>query len=495
MEIIVNPKFKSFIPPLSESEFNQLEENIINQGIIDPLIIWKGILVDGHNRYEIAKKHNLKFETYSLDEIENEDEILDWMDKNQIGRRNLSPDMISYIRGRMYERIKKIQGGTGVNQYKEQSGQFVHSAKTAKKIALETGVNEKTIRRDAQYFQTVEKLASHFNTPSVELIHKNIATKKDAKDLVEIVESKPELLNELSKKLNDNLFINKNTNKDIITGYKKVDIKEIKDLKLCVQDSNMYYLSPEKSELRFADKTMSLNDDKYYVIDTMGRFFHTETGIEFNLREYADVQTFPKDFKFVGNHNEIKKQIGNAVAPYMGKYISNKIKGKTVGDLFAGCGGFSCGVHQNGFETLWAIEWNEIASISYKLNFPKTKVINSDIKILNPLDFNKVDVIIGGPPCQGFSGANPQNKLVKTEDKFIHDSRNIMYKEFVRFVSILQPNYFIMENVAEISEVKNQIIEDFEKTGYSVETELVIGNDIGMKQNRKRFFFIGTKKI
>jgi hypothetical protein len=83
---------------------------------------------------------------------------MDWMDANQLGRRNLKPDQLSYLRGRRYSRTKKAQGGTGANQH-EQSGQIVHSAKTAENLAKEHGVNATTIRRDGKKFEAMEKLA------------------------------------------------------------------------------------------------------------------------------------------------------------------------------------------------------------------------------------------------------------------------------------------------------------------------------------------------
>lgn len=271
------------------------------------------------------------------------------------------------------------------------------------------------------------------------------------------------------------------------------EVKEIEPPLVASYDANMFFKSGTRSPDRYGDKVFSLTDDKYNTVSTLSRFFHTETMCEFSLREYAYVQTFPDSYKFVGSYTTIKKQIGNAVAPYMGRYVTQGLDGKTIGDLFAGCGGFSCGAHQNGKTTKWAVEWEEPAAMSYKLNFPDTKVFNTNIKALDPADFSPVDIIIGGPPCQGFSSANHENKKVAAADRFADDPRNELYKEFLRFVKHLMPGEFIMENVPEIQDVKEQIIEDFTSIGYEVTTELVVGNDIGMKQNRKRFFFYGKK--
>jgi site-specific DNA-cytosine methylase len=489
MQIKINPSFEALIPPLSSEEFAQLEQNCIEHGIIDPLVVWaktpdEHYLVDGHNRFRIAKKHNLSFETHELNDFADEDEAMDWMDKNQLGRRNLSQDMMSYIRGRMYERTKKAA------HRPEKGGQNV-PLKTAEKIAEQTGVTDRTIKRDAQYFKAVEKIAEQMESTGPQLVHMNITSKKDAPKLARIAEERPEIL----KHANIESAGNKNLARDIIHEFERNDASEMPLPKVCPYDSNMFYQSAERSDARYGDKVFSLSDSKYNTVSTLSRFFHTETGIEFSLREYAAVQTFPPDYKFMGNYTSIKRQIGNAVAPHMGAYISALVEGMTIGDLFAGCGGFSAGAHANGFTTKWAVEWDENAAQSFKLNFTETKVYQASIKALDPASFERVDVIIGGPPCQGFSSANHENKKVKADERFADDPRNELYKEFLRFVAYLKPAYFIMENVPEIQDVEAEITEDFQAAGYSVNTMLVAGNDIGMKQNRKRFFFIGKKNI
>ena len=294
------------------------------------------------------------------------------------------------------------------------------------------------------------------------------------------------------------LAIVKQTKKEIVKDEKndfKINTKQgvnlIEEIRKVARDKNMFYVSPFKSDARYGDKTMSLNDPIYYTVTTLERFFHRETGIEFSLREYADVQTFPSNYKFIGTHAAIKKQIGNAVAPEMGEYISKKLTGKTCGDLFAGAGGFSCGLHNNGIETKWAVEWDELAAKAFKLNNPTTKVYNSNIVELNPSDFEEVDIIIGGPPCQGVSQAGSDTR--STAVRFKEDPRNQLYKEFIRFVDALKPQEFIMENVWQMAEFKDEIIENFNNVGYDVKVELIKGNDIGMRQNRKRVFFIGKK--
>ena len=146
--IILDKEFQALIPPLSAEEKAQLEENIVAEGCRDALITWQGILLDGHNRYEICERLDIPYRTISID-LPDRDAAEDWIDKNQLGRRNLTPDQMSLLRGRRYNRAKKAQGGTGANQYK-QKDQNDTSANTAKRLAKEHGASPATIKRDGK---------------------------------------------------------------------------------------------------------------------------------------------------------------------------------------------------------------------------------------------------------------------------------------------------------------------------------------------------------
>ena len=102
-ELIIDAEFKELIPPLSDDELKQLEENILRDGIQDPLKVWNGTLIDGHNRYAIAKRHGLDFATTEM-EFAARDDVLFWIIKNQLGRRNLS----AYDRSILALRLKPI---------------------------------------------------------------------------------------------------------------------------------------------------------------------------------------------------------------------------------------------------------------------------------------------------------------------------------------------------------------------------------------------------
>lgn len=153
MQISIDQEFKNLIPPLSEEEYHQLEQNIIRDGCREPLVVWGDVIVDGHNRYAICCQHSVKFETHQM-EFSSRDAVMDWIDSNQLGRRNLSPDQMSLIRGRRYNRLKKQGARTDLTS-RQNDGK---SQSTAQKIANDHGVSERTIERDGQFATNIETL-------------------------------------------------------------------------------------------------------------------------------------------------------------------------------------------------------------------------------------------------------------------------------------------------------------------------------------------------
>lgn len=146
VDISINPKFKNLIPPLTQDERKQLEENILDEGIREPLITWNGILIDGHNRYSIAKKFGLEFQTKEMD-FENESDAEIWIIKNQFGRRNLSKYDRSILALRLKpviaERAKQNERLGGKGSQKSVN----HKTDTQKEIAKLAGVSHDTIHR------------------------------------------------------------------------------------------------------------------------------------------------------------------------------------------------------------------------------------------------------------------------------------------------------------------------------------------------------------
>lgn len=154
--ITVREDFKALIPPLTPEELDQLEANVLKEGIRDPLIIWPVdqhfVLVDGHNRFSICQKHNLDFPFKKVD-FKDDDDVRAWMIKNQLGRRNLTPSQQSYFRGLRY--LKEKSQGKRTDLTSDQNDLKSYES-TAAELAKEYGVSEATIKRDAEFAAGVE---------------------------------------------------------------------------------------------------------------------------------------------------------------------------------------------------------------------------------------------------------------------------------------------------------------------------------------------------
>ena len=160
----IDQEFQSQIPPLTNDEFKQLEENILKEGkLISPLIVWNNTLVDGHNRYAILQKHpEIYFSTMPL-RFENREEAIAWICRNQLGRRNLSPEQKRYLLGKQYEAEKKAAKIFRGNQYtlaKKSGGAHDdnhHSGKkTCDRIAEENGVSRASVLRASHYTRGID---------------------------------------------------------------------------------------------------------------------------------------------------------------------------------------------------------------------------------------------------------------------------------------------------------------------------------------------------
>tara|TARA_Y100001970_G_C14243869_1_gene866668 strand:- start:3258 stop:4256 length:999 start_codon:yes stop_codon:yes gene_type:complete len=177
--------------------------------------------------------------------------------------------------------------------------------------------------------------------------------------------------------------------------------------------------------------------------------------------------------------------------------MPNNKKNKTFIDLFCGAGGFALGFINAGYENIFSLDFDKSFSKTYKFNFPNHNLVVDDIKNLNSNQIDlltqnkKTDIIIGGPPCQGFSIAG---NLGRT---FVDDPRNYLFKEFVRIVDIIKPKMFLMENVARLynhnqGKTRNEIISAFENIGYEINCAKLDSFNYGVPQHRRRVFFLGS---
>lgn len=164
---------------------------------------------------------------------------------------------------------------------------------------------------------------------------------------------------------------------------------------------------------------------------------------------------------------------------------------KTLLDVFCGCGGLSYGFEQADFQIIAGIDNWKDALLTFEKNHYNSKTFQVDLGNVKESDFQKItekiDVVAGGPPCQGFSISGKRNP---------DDPRNKLYEGFVKTVKYFKPRAFVMENVPNLVSmsggvIKDQIISDFETLGYEVKYKVLLASDYGVPQNRRRVIFVG----
>ena len=179
-----------------------------------------------------------------------------------------------------------------------------------------------------------------------------------------------------------------------------------------------------------------------------------------------------------------------------------KASGKpTLVDFFAGAGGLSLGFSQAGYRVCFANDFQDVCVNTYRFNHPEVpsdKILCEDIRKIvdniNDYVSEDIDIVIGGPPCQGFSSANQQ--------RIIDDPRNELYKYYIKAVTKIVPKFVLMENVRGMLSVAEQVVEDFhnistEKNGveyhYDIKYELLNSVDFGVAQSRERLIYIAIR--
>ena len=212
MELKVIEELRSYITPLSREELFTLKESISIEGCREPLVVWnksehEQILIDGHNRFAICNLMDVPFQTRSLN-FKNFDEVKDWMVDNQLGRRNLNPDQLSYYRGLKYERLKKKKGGYDKILSKGHSGPL-----TSEILAEEFNVSEKTIKRDSLFSRGIDLVGLKNPELKVQILSREAKVKKSDVQLLAKVSQPPnrkykniaDLQNEISRVRKNNL--------------------------------------------------------------------------------------------------------------------------------------------------------------------------------------------------------------------------------------------------------------------------------------------------
>ena len=209
-QLKIDPEFQSKIPPLQFEEEQQLEQNIIAEGrLLNPIITWNGYILDGHTRYRILKKHGfIKFEVEEI-QLANKYEALAWICKNQLGRRNLSPERKKFLLGKEYESTKLAVGGQPGNCNKvnrcDQNDHIDSEKRTCERIAVEHGAGSATVRRAEKYSRGIDAAEEAVPGAQEEILTGHIkATDEQIVALASIPkEERPAILEELKKKKSD----------------------------------------------------------------------------------------------------------------------------------------------------------------------------------------------------------------------------------------------------------------------------------------------------
>lgn len=164
-------------------------------------------------------------------------------------------------------------------------------------------------------------------------------------------------------------------------------------------------------------------------------------------------------------------------------------------DLFSGAGGMSTGAAMCGIDVRFAVEMDQFASATFALNHPDTQLFDYDIQRVKGADFHALDrkkpvILFGGPPCQGFSTSNQKNRDVENEN-------NWLYREYLRIVRAVRPDWVVFENVKGLLETENgffldAVLKGFKKAGYTTNHFILNSADYGVPQKRNRLFIVGS---
>jgi DNA (cytosine-5)-methyltransferase 1 len=210
-------------------------------------------------------------------------------------------------------------------------------------------------------------------------------------------------------------------------------------------------------------------------------YFITQIKNEFRKTNYTD-KTFDKQ-----THQEkVLSYFKSKIAAELQFNSEHQNAFKFI-DLFCGAGGLSIGLEQAGLVSDLALDKDKSSLLTYHFNRPYLKdeqIINDDIReVTKEYEFKKTPLVVGGPPCQGFSNANKQRKE--------NDDRNQLYKFYVHTVELSSPDVFLLENVEGILEHVKEIQKDFAKIKYTLYPYRLNTKDFGFPQNRKRVFILG----
>jgi hypothetical protein len=215
-DIIIDPEFAHKIPPLTDDEFRQLEENIVADGeVYEPIVTWNGVIVDGHNRWKIIQKHpEIPYKTREMD-FPDKWAAFDWMYKKQLGRRNLTENQRTILIGKMYEARKQSHGGQIPGS--SQTGNTIPS-RVSEQIADELGVGKNTVIRAEKFAKGFERIREVDSVAAEKVLTGEANITKTA--VQELSKAEPETVKAATEKIKAGEAVEVETIKSL-RGYKE----------------------------------------------------------------------------------------------------------------------------------------------------------------------------------------------------------------------------------------------------------------------------------
>lgn len=307
----IDEEFKTVLPPLSDEEFQQLEENILREGIINPIITWDGIIVDGHNRYAVAQKHpEVTFVTKEM-KFSNRYEVIDWIITHQRGQRNLTDAQWTDLVGLLKEVRSLSHGGNRGNQYTKSGNSQIlrvgkqesrrHSSPTSEQIGKEFGIAARTVDDAYAFHKGIEAIKAEDPETANDILTGKLSVTK--KEVIDIRKAEPE---ELKKKIND---IKEGTNKPKPKQKTRVpkESEAIKEIKRDIEQSRtITTYTPKVDDL--------LNDIKNNAIPFIRLFNQLVDGYKDVIKGNSESVLLAIKENIEDEINKLKEKITNEYA-------------------------------------------------------------------------------------------------------------------------------------------------------------------------------------
>jgi len=203
-ELIIDEEFRFLLPALDKNTYAHLEENLLENGIRDPIVVWEDIIIDGHNRYSIAMKHEIPFNIVSK-EFRNRSEAIIWIISTQVSRRNLTPIQLSYFRGLHYNADRMSHGDSSrfTEDYPSSQNENLGGS-TITRLSKQYNVSRSTISRDSQVANAIDEIGR--TSPEAKMNILSGAASITRKQLNELRNGSGDALNDTILKIEDGTF-------------------------------------------------------------------------------------------------------------------------------------------------------------------------------------------------------------------------------------------------------------------------------------------------